>query len=118
MVKLARWTTSLLLCAASLRAVAPAAAATAAPVPASAAGLLAARVPGGAAYAGVTGEDHLDGLLAADRNGRIAVISLGSARTLLSRLAALRGHVGLLVADLPPGAEGLTDLRALSGSRS
>ena len=203
MVKLARWTTSPLLCAASLGAVAPAAAATAAPVRASALvvfldtgepqlartpglsvgiasaaqggyrrtqlllditqgarvansaysgrlpdlslrplgagamldgwnaarrraeaapqllapGLLAARVPGGAAYAGVTGEDHLDGLLAADRNGRIAVISLGSARTLLSRLAALRGHVGLLVADLPPGAEGLADLGALSGSR-
>jgi hypothetical protein len=98
-------------------------------------GLLAAEVPGGAAYAGVaeapsatrrvggagspTGPAgaHLDGVLAADRRGRVAAVSLGSAATLLTRVRALCRSRRLVVADLPGGPRGLADVRALSAGR-
>jgi hypothetical protein len=89
-------------------------------------GLLAAEFPGGAGYVGVTGGDgsaegvggaHLDAVLATNRDGRIAAVSLGPASTLLARVAAMRRRERLLVADLPGGAEGLADLRALSERR-
>src|SRR5450631_2978142 len=40
-------------------------------------GLLASRVPGGAAYAGISGADHIDAVAAADRSGHVAAVSLG-----------------------------------------
>jgi hypothetical protein len=80
-------------------------------------GLLAAQIPGGAAYAGIAGTDELDGILAANRSGRLAAASPGSARTLLARIAALRQSRRLVVADLPGGTEGWADLRALSAER-
>ena len=82
-------------------------------------GLLAAQLPGGAGYAGIagTGESHLDGISAADRGGRIAALSLGSAATLPTRIADLTARKQLVVADLPAGASGLSDLRALSAAR-
>ena len=80
-------------------------------------GLLAAQIPGGAAYAGITGAERTDGVIAADREGQIAAVSLGSERTLLARIAALRAGRRLVVADLPGGAQGLADLRALSERR-
>jgi len=40
-------------------------------------GLLAASIPGGGAYAGITGAGHTDGAAAADREGHVAAISLG-----------------------------------------
>ena len=81
-------------------------------------GLLAAQIPGGAAYAGVTGADHLDAIAAADRTGawppshsdrrpRCSPASRCSART----------H-RLVVADLPAGSAGLGDLRALGATRT
>jgi hypothetical protein len=99
-------------------------------------GLLAARIPGGAGYAGVIERApataggaggtaatspagaHVDGILAADRQGRIAAASVGAPATLLSRVAALRRSRRLVVADLPGGAAGLADVRALSAARS
>jgi hypothetical protein len=80
-------------------------------------GLLAAQIPGGAAYAGIAGTDEIDGIVAADRSGRIAAVSTGSARTLLERITTLRASRRLVVADLPGGTEGQTDLRALSTGR-
>ncbi len=80
-------------------------------------GLLAAQIPGGAAYAGIAGTDALDGIAAADRSGRIAAVSTGPARTLLARIARLRASRRLVVADLPGGAEGRADLDALSAGR-
>ena len=80
-------------------------------------GLLAAQIPGGAGYAGITGENDLDGISAAGRGGRIAALSLGSAATLPARIAALTTRKQLVVADLPAGASGLSDLRALSAAR-
>ncbi|HME01503.1 MAG TPA: hypothetical protein VKG38_00550 [Solirubrobacteraceae bacterium] len=81
-------------------------------------GLLAAQIPGGGAYAGITGLDDLDGVAAADRGGRVAAFSLGTAQTLLGRVAALRRSRRFVVADLPAGADGLEDLRVLSTGRT
>jgi hypothetical protein len=96
-------------------------------------GLLAGAIPGGAGYAGSTtiggGEAGggnaaggnaagLDGVLAAERRGRVAALSLGAPATLLARVRALLARQRLVVADLPAGTTGLADLRALSSERA
>jgi hypothetical protein len=100
-------------------------------------GLLATSIPGGAAYAApyfsnlpskgtveveiakpVTSPATVDWPLAANRSGRIDALSFGSANTLLSRIGKLRATHSLVVADLPQGATGYSDLRSLSASRS
>jgi hypothetical protein len=82
-------------------------------------GLLATWIDGGAAgYAGIAGADSTDGALAADREGHVAAVSLGSAASLLVRIAALRRAVPFVVADLPGGAEGRADVRVLGERRS
>jgi hypothetical protein len=84
-------------------------------------GLLASEIPGGAGYAGLSGaaaEEDVDGLIAADRNGRIAAVSLGSASTLSERIEMLAQRKLLVVADLPGGAGGEAELRALSAGRA
>ncbi len=80
-------------------------------------GLLAAQIPGGTGYAAIIGEGHSDAVAAADRQGRLAAVSLGSAPTLLGRIAALQSSRRLVVCDLPGGAAGLADVRALSDTR-
>jgi hypothetical protein len=99
-------------------------------------GLLAARIPGGAAYAApysandsvglgraidiakpITSAVTADWPLAANRSGEIAAVSFGSPSTLLARVAKLRASHRLVVTDLPPGAGGYSDLRALAASR-
>lgn len=77
-------------------------------------GLLAASIPGGAAYAGIAGADHVDGLVAADRAGHIAAASLGPAAGLPTRIAQLAHRYALLVADLPAGSTGAAQLRLLA----
>jgi hypothetical protein len=81
-------------------------------------GLLASRIPGGAAYAGIAGADGLDGVVGADRSGHVAVVSLGPPSTLLARIAALSREKRLIVADLPGGVQGYRDVRALSDRRT
>jgi hypothetical protein len=90
-------------------------------------GLLASEIPGGAGYAsfatvggdtGVDGAEHLDGVVAADLDGRIAAVSLGSASTLTARIQSLLRTKLMVVADLPGGGEGQTDLLALSSGRA
>ena len=80
-------------------------------------GLLASSIPGGGAYAGTTGADHIDGAAAADGEGRVAALSLGSPATLPARIAALARVKRLVVGDLPGGREGYAALRALSRAR-
>jgi hypothetical protein len=82
-------------------------------------GLLASQIPGGAGYAAIggAGESYLDGISAVDRDGRIAALSLGPAATLPARITALETRKQLVVADLPAGALGLSDLRVLSAAR-
>ncbi len=55
--------------------------------------------------------------LAANRSGRIAAVSFGSPSTLLARIDRLRAGHRLVVADLPAGAPGYADLRALVANR-
>jgi hypothetical protein len=81
-------------------------------------GLLAAQIPGGAGYAGVVGVATIDGAAAADRQGRLAAFSRGSASTLLARIAAVRRSRRLVIADLPGGPAGRADLRALGQERT
>src|SRR6266576_3979521 len=51
-------------------------------------GLLAAHIPGGAAYAGIAGTDTLDAVLASDEAGRVRTVSIGQAGTVAARAAA------------------------------
>jgi hypothetical protein len=81
-------------------------------------GLLASRIPGGAAYAGITGEADIDAIAAAGMAGQIAELSLNAAPTLLARVTAVNRRRRLLVVDLPGGVQGYGDLRALSAGRS
>jgi hypothetical protein len=81
-------------------------------------GLLAGELAGGAGYAGIATSDDVDGVAAADRNGHVAAESLGPVSTLLERTAALQRSHSLVVADLPAGAGGLADLRALAARRA
>jgi hypothetical protein len=100
-------------------------------------GLLATSIPGGAAYAApyfsnlpssgtieveiarpVTSPATVDWPLAANRSGRIAALSFGSSDTLLARIGRLRATYSLVIADLPRGASGYSDLRSLSADRS
>ena len=61
---------------------------------------------------------HLDAPAAADPDGHVAAVSLGSAPTLLARVRALLRSKRLVVADLPGGARGLAELRALAAARA
>jgi hypothetical protein len=80
-------------------------------------GLLAAQIPGGAGYVGVSGADHIDGVVSADREGRVAAVSLGTASSLLARVASISAHERLTAVDLPGGLAGYAELRALSTER-
>ena len=80
-------------------------------------GLLASQIAGGGGYVGIAGGDGVDGVAGADRLGRVATLSLGSAPTLPARVAALTRSKRFVVADLPAGAQGAADLRALSARR-
>src|SRR5206468_1902963 len=81
-------------------------------------GRLASSIPRGAAYIGVVGGGHLDAVAAADRDGRVAVASLGPAATLVSRARAALGQRRLVVVDLPsPTAAALADLDQLLAGR-
>lgn len=76
-------------------------------------GLLAEEIPGGAAYAGVSGRTHVEAAVAADRRGDIASVSLGPSATLADRAAALLVRNRLVVVGLPTshnGDEVLDDL--------
>jgi hypothetical protein len=80
-------------------------------------GLLASQIPGGAGYAGIAGGNDVDGVAGANQRGQIAALSLGSAATLPARIAVLSARRRLVVADLPAGASGLSDLRTLTATR-
>jgi hypothetical protein len=80
-------------------------------------GLLASAIPSGGAYAGITGSDLQDSTAAANRTGVVAAVSLGTAATLPARIARLRELKRLVVADLPPGAQGYAQLRRLVAER-
>ena len=69
-------------------------------------GLLASRIPGGAAYVGVAGRNQIEAAVAADRSGDIAAVNLGPSATLANRVTELlRGHK-LVVVGLPTSEKG------------
>jgi hypothetical protein len=80
-------------------------------------GLLASRVPGGGAYAGVTGRSHLEAVAAADGHGDVAAASLGPATDLAERVARLQRRHRFVVAGLPTAARGDAVLDALLRDR-
>ena len=69
-------------------------------------GLLGSLVPGGTAYAGVTGRDQLEAVAAADRAGRIGAVSIGAASDIAARAQALVAHRRFVVVGLPTGFAG------------
>jgi hypothetical protein len=80
-------------------------------------GLLASSIPGGAAYVGVIGANDEDGVAAANRNGHISTVSLGSSATLPARIERQTTANRLVLADLPSGPAGDADLRMLTAGR-
>jgi hypothetical protein len=69
-------------------------------------GLLASQIPRGGAYAGVAGRSHLEAVVAADEEGDVADVSIGSAATLPGRLQRLLRRHRFVVAGLPTGDKG------------
>ena len=80
-------------------------------------GLLAGQIPGGAAYAGVTRRDHVEAAVAADREGDIARVSLGTSKGLGGRVKGLLRRYRLVVAGLPTAAKGDAVLDRLIADR-
>lgn len=76
-------------------------------------GLLAQAVPGGAGYAGIAGRPHGAAIVAADRSGRIARVSLGPARDVVARARGLLERRAFVTAALPAGEAGLGALDLL-----
>ena len=71
---------------------------------------------GGAAYAAASGQDT-DAPVAATTDGSVAGVSLGPAWTLAARTRALLASRRLVVATIPPGAQGRRALEQLAASR-
>jgi len=69
-------------------------------------GMLASAIPGGAAYAGLTRRDHLEAIVAADRGGNVARVSLGDSADLAARVTRLLRRSRLVIAGLPTAAKG------------
>ena len=69
-------------------------------------GLLAQSVPGGAGYAGLITGTGGAAIVAADRSGRLAEVSIGPAGDLAERARRLLARRALVVAGLPAGAQG------------
>lgn len=81
-------------------------------------GLLAESIPGGAGYAGIAGGSGGAAILAADRRGQLAGLSLGGAVDLPRRARRLAARHSLVVAALPPGERGVAALdRLIEGRR-
>jgi hypothetical protein len=80
-------------------------------------GLLAAHVPGGAAFAGVTGRSQLEAVAAANRAGRVGLVSLGPAADVAARAQRLVEIRRFVVAGLPTGTPGDQALDALIAAR-
>ena len=81
-------------------------------------GLLAQSVPGGAGYAGVRGRYQRESIVATDRTGEIAEVSLGSPRDVADRARSLLKRHRLVVAGLPTGTAGDRALDRLIATRS
>jgi hypothetical protein len=77
-------------------------------------GSLASQIPGGGLYIPAAGVRAVDGVVAADRSGRVTAMLYSPITTSVD---VLLQRYRLIVADLPTGPAGYADLRALAGSR-
>ena len=80
-------------------------------------GLLAELVPGRAAYAGLRGRKNIEAGAAADRDGDVASVSLGSSTTLVDRVRLLLARHRLVVVGLPTADKGDAALDGLLSDR-
>ncbi|HEX4807251.1 MAG TPA: hypothetical protein VFU94_15230 [Conexibacter sp.] len=80
-------------------------------------GLLASAIPGGAGYAGVSGQTNLEAVLAATRGGVVDEVSLGAGDSVGARADALLARRRFVVALLPPGYAGDRQLDQLIAAR-
>jgi hypothetical protein len=81
-------------------------------------GMLAGEIPGGAAYAGLAGRSkNIEATVAADRQGDVAAVSLGTSGTLAARTRRLLARYRLVVVGLPTAAKGDATLDELLRDR-
>lgn len=80
-------------------------------------GLLAASIPGGAAFVGVDGRQADPAIAAADASGRVAASSVGPASTVSARVLEVLEDRRFAVVALPEGPEGRQALDALIRER-
>jgi hypothetical protein len=80
-------------------------------------GLLAGSLPDGAAVAAAAGAPLAPAIVAADRRGSVAAVSLGSVGTLAARARALSRSQRMVVVSVPGGRAGRAQLSALARSR-
>src|SRR4051794_34765025 len=80
-------------------------------------GLLGQTIPGGGAYAGVSGREQLESLPGVNEAGRIGLISIGKADDIASRTQRLLAQRRFVVAGLPTGGAGDAALERLIKDR-
>lgn len=80
-------------------------------------GLLAQTIPGGGAYAGVSGRSQIESMPAANEAGRIGLVSIGKADDVARRAQRLLTQRSFVVAGLPTGEPGDTALEELIKNR-
>jgi hypothetical protein len=80
-------------------------------------GLLASSVPGGVGYAGIRGTPNLEAIAAADREGVVRGLSLGTRDTVARRTRELLSRHDVVVALLPPSLDGDRQLDELIAAR-
>jgi hypothetical protein len=76
-------------------------------------GLLGQTIPGGGAYAGVSGRSQLESMPAANLAGRIGLVSIGKADDVAKRAQELLTRRRFVVAGLPTGEPGDTAVEEL-----
>ena len=81
-------------------------------------GLLAGSIPGGAGYVGISGQGQPWAVAAGDRRGRIARVSLGSARSVGERVQRVLADRRLVVASLASGPLGERALDQILAARA
>ena len=80
-------------------------------------GLLGQTIPGGGAYAGVSGRSQLESMPAANLAGRIGLVSIGKADDVAKRAQELLTRRRFVVAGLPTGEPGDTAVEELIDRR-
>ncbi len=81
-------------------------------------GLLAQTIPGGGAYAGVSGRSQIESLPGANEAGRIGLVSIGKADDVARRAQKLLTQRSFVIAGLPTGEPGDAAVEELIKNRT